>query len=379
MIQRLYSILRGEDCERVHLSETGRRNVAHRVALAGYYADRALLLWSCVWLAIRWFRYTSVSQRPEVLYDPLTWLGALVFPTPPSEPVWYALFVLCFVSIVLCLWRPQLIPARVALAACALLLMTPEFAHGHIEHINHLFLVAHTLAIFLPLGRPAHEREAILQAEATEWYLAALLFPYMMAGVWKWVDMTIRQVVKPGMTWLHPDALAIVSTNSHRQLDLPLDFSAALVDVGPLAVVGYVTLASIFLASSIAAFRRPLLFIILPVIVTFHVVNFFTLNVLFLTTCIVAAVLFTPYELLLPGLRRQGTPVARVAFEGAGATARYERRYADGEIDIFLGFYAYRERLRDRSPLVAAPLYYPGLGWVATRLLALKNHATITE
>lgn len=377
MIQQLSSALAGDDSERVHRSNTGQHNAALRVALAGYYADRALLLWSFVWITTRWYRHTIVAQRPEILYDPLTWLGALAFPTPPSEPVWYALFAICLLSIVLCLWRPRFILARIVLALSALLLMTPEFAHGHIEHINHLFLVAHTLAIFLPIDRPGNAREASFQASATKWYLAALLFPYTMAGVWKWVDMTIRRFIKPGMTWLHPDALAIVSTNSHRQLDLPLDLPAALTGIGFFAVFGYVSLASIFIASSAAAFRRPLLLLILPVIVTFHLVNFFTLNVRFISTCFVATILFTPYELLIPRFRREGVPVADTTFEGSGDNARYERIYSNGATDTFRGFYAYRERLRDRSPLWAAPLYYPGLGWAVTRLLMLQNKKSL--
>lgn len=340
---------------------------------AGYYADRALLIWCFVWLATRWARRDLLLQRPDALYEPLTWVGALAFPDPPNSFIWYALFSACASSALICLWRPRLTAARISLALSAVLLMTPEFAYGHIEHINHLFLLALTLGVFLPVGQPSSAREATLQARSFAWYQAGLLFIYTLAGLWKWVDLTIRPLFKPGMTWLHPDALTITSVHSYRLIDLPLTVPAALADFGPLFAVGYVGLAIIFAASSFAAFRRPLLFITLPTILLFHLTNVVTLYVTFISTCFVALVLFTPYEWVLPGIRRRLVPVAAQTFSGAGASARYERRYANGDVDTFLGFYAYREQLCDRSVVLAAPLYYPGLGWAATRLLALKT------
>lgn len=369
MTRRSSSLLLGEAPGRVLWSPTGARDVAAGAVWAGYVADRALLGWTFVWLGIRWARRGLFMERPEALYDPLTWLGGLVFPAPPSSLVWYALFLLCAACAALCLWRPQLLPARIGLAAAALLLMVPEFAYGHVEHVNHLFLLGHTLAVFLPVGRPVAGEDVILQARAFRWYLAGLLFPYTMAGLWKWVDMLVRPLFVSGMTWLHAEALPVTSAYSYLQLDLPLDIPMALADYGYLYAIGYVLLSFVFSASSLAAFRRPLLFITLPAILLFHLTNVFTLRVLFISTCAVALVLFTPYEWVIPGLRRRRAPVAARAFSGAGAQARYERRYENGDEDVFLGFYAYRERLGDRSTLLAAPLYYPGVAWLSERIL----------
>lgn len=312
-------------------------------------------------------------QRPEALYDPLTWLGELVFPTPPSDAAWMALAAVCAVSIALCLWWPRLVAARVALALSVLLLLTPELAYGHIGHVNHLFLLAHTLAIFLPTAHPGRSSEAHLQARSVAWYQAALLFPYTMAGMWKWLDMTVIRLLKPVMTWLHPDALVITSVHSYRNYDLPLTVPNFLADFGFLYAVGYVMLAYVFVSASLAAFRRPLLPLVLVAIILFHLTNVGTLYVHFVTTCIVALILFFPYERVLPAVRRAVEPPVLTSFEGQGGGALYTRSYANGDRDHFDGFYAYRERLTDRVWPLAAPLHLPGVAWL-TELLLRKRH-----
>ncbi|MEM1041287.1 MAG: hypothetical protein AAGI91_01540 [Bacteroidota bacterium] len=373
MTPRLFSILRGDAPRHVALSETGRANRAFGAALAGFYADRALLLWSVVWLGIRWARWQDLAARPAVLYEPETWLAALVFPAPPSAAAWYAAFAVCALAIAACWRRPRLVAARLVLATSVLLLMSTEFTFGKIEHTNHLFLLAHTFALFLPVGRPETVAEASLQAWTDAWYRAALLFPYMIAGLWKWVDMTVRQVLKPGLTWLHPDALPISTLYTYRIYDLPLDAPAALAPFGPVYVIGYVGIALVFAAASVAAFRRPLLPLVLLTIIAFHLTNVLTLYVHFVTTCAVALVLFFPYERVVPAIRRSLTTPTATVFDGAGAAARYRRHYANGDVDCFEGFYAYRERLADRAWLRAVPLYYPGLAALATWVLQRRQ------
>lgn len=369
MIPRPYSTLGDLPRMGVSLSETGRSNDALQASLAGHWAYRLLLVWSFVWLGTRWFRRQALAQRPDELYDPLTWLGSLAFPTFPSDAVWYTIAALCALAITLCLWRPGLLLARIGLAASALLLMAPELAFGHIEHVNHLFLLAHTLALFLPSSRPTNGAEAQLQQQTFAWYNAALLFPYTLAGLWKGLDLTVVRILKPTMTWLHPDALLITSVHSYRHFDLPLDVPTALAPFGPFYAVGYLTLAYVFSSASLSAFRRPLLPLVLLTIIAFHLTNVMTLYVHFVTTCAVAFILFAPYERWLPTIRANLAPVASESLMGRGRDAVYVRTYANGDQDRFDGFFAYRAQFRDRHPFLAAPFYLPGLGWLIQQTL----------
>lgn len=364
------------------MSKTGRINTARRTAWSGYYADRALLGFSFAWIVGRWAKRQLIIERPEVLYEPLTWLGALAFPEPISDAAWLSLAALMTASIGLCLWRPRLIAARVGVAICALLLISTELAYGKMEHVNHLFLLAHVYAIFLPMGRPGQPYSAesesdegvAIQAEATRWYQAGLLLIYTMAGLWKFFDMTLRSLLKPEMTWLHPEAMPALTALSYRAHDFALSIPEALWTIRWIFPAGYVVLAFLLATAVLAPFRRPLLLLILPTVVLFHIMNVLTVYALFLSTIIVAVLLFTPYDLLVPAIRRHLTPVTNTTFEGVGADARYERHYANGDVDVFKGFYAYRTRLEDRNWLRAAPLYYPGVALLATRILERRTY-----
>jgi hypothetical protein len=137
--------------------------------------------------------------------------------------------------------------------------------------------------------------------------------------------------------------------------------------------IGYVALTFIFCVSFLAAFRRPLLLIVIPVIVVFHFLNAVTLYALFLSTMVVATVILVPYEYLLPAIKCRLVPVKSSWIEGAAGDAKYQRRYENGDVDSFLGFFAYREWLRDRAILLAAPLYYPGVAWAGSRLIEIRR------
>ncbi len=365
--------LRSSDPDRVRLSATGRDNAARRTVWSGTYADRAFLVLSLGWLVGHWNKHLAIARRPEELYEPLTWLGALAFPEPVSSTVWLGIAAVMAAGVGVCLWRPRLVVARAVVAACALLIMATEFGHAKIEHVNHLFLLGHLYALFVPLGRPGDREQVALEAETVRWYQGGLLFVYTMAGLWKFVDMTIRAVLKPGMTWLDPAAVPGMAALSYRGLDLSLAVPEALWAVRWALPVGYVVLAFVLASAATAAFRRPLLLLVVPTVVLFHLMNALTGLAHFFSTALVAAVLLTPYDLVFPAIRRRLTPVERAPFTGNGASARYERVYTDGQADTFSGFYAYRARLEDRSWLWAAPLYYPGIALLATWMLERRT------
>ena len=371
MTRRPFSALTGESFAAVEWSQTGRKNHAYRRSVAAYYADRALLLFTFIWLFIRVDNYATISSRPDVLYQPTTWLAHLILPNPMPEAMFYGLVALGALCVLVCLFKAQLILARAALALILVFAILPEFGYGKVDHINHLFLLAHVYAIFLPIEFPQTLDKAVLQVQAINWYQLGLLSTYTMVGLWKIAEMTIRDVIKPGMTWLHPDALVVTSITAMRNYDLPLTIPAYLETVKWLVPIGYVLIALIFSVSFLATYRRPLMLIILPSILVFHLLNM-THYVLFISTCFVASIMFFPYDLFL-GDRSPVAPIRAVHFEGRRDQARYERQYANGDRDTFRGFYAYREWLKDVSIWLAAPLYYPGVAWSVSRILSIAR------
>ena len=352
------------------LSRTGRLNAAAAGVWAGLFADRALLLLTVPWIVLRaYIRETRLLERPAGLYEPGTWLSALLQSEMPGAVAWYGVAAVMVACVWVC-WRfPQVVLARLVLAFGARYLIAPEFAYGKVDHMNHVFLLGHVLALFLPVGTPnlqaalrdrgAAEATLRAQARAFDWYRAGLLFPYTLAGFWKVLDLTVRAVLKPGMTFLHPDALLITSATTYRSHDLPLEVPRSLATFNEVFGPGYIALAVVFLAASTAGFRRPLLGLMLPVILLFHLSNILTLYVIFATTCVVVIALLFPYDRAIPAVRRSLVPVEIATFTGRGWHARYVRHYANGDADEFDGFRAYRARWTDASWWLGGPLHHP--------------------
>lgn len=369
MTRRLWSALTGEHDDFISRSSTGRANESMRAAWSSHYADRGLLLLTLGWLGLRIENWIAISQRPDAIYEPKMWLGSLVFPTLPNSAIWYTLAAAVLVCVLISLARPRLLAPRIVLTLGVLLLIAPEFGFGHMQHVNHLFLIGHLYSTFRPLGRPKSLEEAELRARGYSWFLLGLLAVYTASGLWKIVDMTIRDVLKPGVTWLEPEAMLATSIAAMRSVDLTMTVPRFVESVAWIFPIGYVLLTIVFAASFLGAFRRPLLLIIVPVIAIFHLLNAITLYALFISTIVVAFVLMMPYDYVLPTIERKLSPVRSTDFTGRGHDARYIRTFENGDTDVFMGFFAYRERLHDRSALLAAPLYYPGIAWAGIRLL----------
>lgn len=366
------------------LSRTGTLNAAAAGVWAGYFADRALLLLTIPWVLLRaYVREAMLLERPPELYEPGTWLSAILQPEMPGTVVWYSVAAVTTVCVVVCWRSPQATVARVALALGVLYLIAPEFGYGKVDHMNHVFLLGHVLAVLLPVAKPdlqtalreggEAESSLLAHARAFNWYRAGLLFPYTLAGFWKGVDLTARAVLKPGMTFLHRDAILITSTTTYRSHDLPLDVPRALAVFNEAFVPGYLALAVIFVVAVVAGFRRPLLGLIVPVIVLFHLSNVVTLYVIFVTTCAVVMALLLPYDRVLPTVKKALVPTQAVTFSGRGVDARYVRRYSNGDADEFAGFEAYRARWTDASWLLGGSLHHPVAAWVGRRLVARRK------
>lgn len=368
LTRRLLLVLRGDHERYVRRSATGGANRDLRAAYAAHYADRGLLVVTLAWLDLRLNNWLAISARPVELYEPLVWLGKLIYPEVPSMAVWMSVFAVAAIATLVCLVKPRLWPARWVLAIALLLVIMPEFGYGHVQHVNHLFLLAHVYTIFRPTGSPRDAEEAASRAQGYRWFLLGLLAIYTVSGFWKVVDMTIRDVIKPGVTWLDPEGMLATSIAQMRAVDLPMTVPEYIESVAWAFPIGYVILTFLFCASFLGAFRRPLLVILIPTIALFHVLNAVALYALFLSTIIVAIVVLLPYDYFAPAIKKALVPVRLSRFEGGGLDALYSRTYENDDVDEFEGFYAYRELLRDRSVLVAAPLYYPGVAWACSQL-----------
>lgn len=366
---RLWQFLRGEPEPYVQRGETGRLNEDLRAAWSSYVADRGLLIVTLVWLLLQFQEWQRIALRPDALYQARFWLADLMFPTPPSSIVFYLLLIAAGGFVLGAFMRPESFPIRIATTISILLVSVPEHGYGHVEHTAHLLLLAHLYSTFRPIERPGITSNVETLSRGYSWFLLGLLAVYTASGLWKVVDITIRDVIKPGVTWLEPEAMLATSIAAMRNVDLSFEVPQIVASVAWAFPIGYILLTLIFVASFVAAFRRPLLLIVVPTVVSFHLLNAIVMYVLFIYTIVMVVATLTPYDFAFPWIRRRLVGVTSTRFYGKGHAAMFEIRYRNGDADYFQSFYAYRENLRQSSALFAAPLYYPGLGLMATWIL----------
>jgi hypothetical protein len=111
------------------------------------------------------------------------------------------------------------------------------------------------------------------------------------------------------MTWLSPDAMLASAIAAMRNVDLPMTLPSYVEAFAWALPIRYVFLTLILSASFLAAFRKPFLLIVVPVIVVFHFLNAVTLYALFLSTMVVASVVLLPYDYLLPTIKSKLVPL----------------------------------------------------------------------
>ncbi|MEM6645228.1 MAG: hypothetical protein AAF730_03150 [Bacteroidota bacterium] len=379
MWQRLSALLSGDHARYLSRSTTGKRQAAYRLAWANIAADRALLVWTVIWLMIRVYVRLIHEQRAPSLYEPMTWMGHLFAPTFPADVMWWSVWAVGLLATVFCLRQPSQLLPRLLLLFSVLFLLAMEFGYGEMRHPNHLFLLAHLYGAVRPIARPStlldDEQALMNHAEGFRWYQASLLFTYTLSGCWKWFDMTVRQWLRPGPTWLEPESVPLTALTGLRKLDEPLTLVPYLQDVQWIFPIAYVLLAITFTPTVFAAFRRPMLLVLFPAILVFHLVNHFVIQISFFPAMAVVLVVFFPYDRIAP-LPSAWATIAQRRFEGSGLAACYTQTYTDGTANTFFGFAAYRQRMYDRYPLLAAPLYYPGVASLVTLWLSVVSPRT---
>jgi hypothetical protein len=261
----------------------------------------------------------------------------------PGPALWYTLaaVLLCCVGIA---WaRPSLWPVRAALAGCTLLLIAPEYAFGKVEHVDHLFLLAHVWSPFVPWALPHPEDPALgARASAARAYQAGLLSVYTLAGTWKVFDLTVRNAIKGGRTWLDSDAAFFTVLLFAARAGRDVELWAYLRPLFAFAPLAYLLLALVLVPAALTPWRRPYLAVLVPVVTAFHVVNGVLGLAYFYFTALTFLLLFTPYDRVM-------------------GRKRHPRSSPDARPPATDGFGAYRARVERRSWWRAALLYHPAV------------------
>lgn len=261
-----------------------------------FFSDLFLRIFTFLWIGYVIFAYNENLHRPESLFEPINWLQKILMPQLPSQGVFYLVVLtaagLCFLTL-----KSKKVIFRALLFLVLLWLNCIKWNYNFFSHVGHLFLFAHFFTIFITPEKRLNSKD---NAMAIRWALAGVLSTYTMAGIWKFVSLFYKTLIKPTpnqATWLSEDAVelnAIVSARLWDQSTNAEQFTMYNIDY--IWVAGTIFIFFIQLISVLGGFNKKLSYFIVFFLVLFHIYNSLFINTSFYVSVIVLIILFFPYH-----------------------------------------------------------------------------------
>lgn len=334
-----------------------------------YYAEKLLRVLIYVWLVYQLYLYSRLMERPEELFFPMNFFGKVFMPDFPTLVIFGLVVLVSALTNTFCLFRNGNIPAKAILAFTILYINTLNWNYGFFSHVGHLFVLVNLFMVFVKVPQPNKESVRNPEiAESVKWAFIGFMGTYSMAGIWKVVGLGVRATITPeGISWLNNDAALYNAVAGFKSWDLSLD--SVFIDVFTIPYIWpilFLGMLNLQLFSFLAAVRLPLFFWVGSGTIIFHIFNMVFMKIIFFLTPFLILILFFPYHLVFRNkFENLKFMVRETNFSGRYLYAVYTRKYEKG-IDVFSGFYAYRECMLDRGKWLAGLLFLPGLSLLIT-------------
>lgn len=260
-----------------------------------YYLIRMYLLF---WLFILFQSYQSALKSPEFLYDPivLTFLKS----APISIFSFGFIAVFCGTLAVVSMFK-QSIWLNIALFLVVAIVNLFVYSTYKISHTNHLLVLSLFFSIFL-----LPKNLKLSDYKNVQFFYLGLLLTYSIAGFWKLVAIFLDIVKnKSQVSWAEFGAAKINTYANFYVIDRPIpDWMVQFYQHETFWL--WITILAVFLQffSFLGAFNRKYLNITMLFLISMHVYNYYFVLADFRLTTIVVLVLFFPYHLLYPWLKK---------------------------------------------------------------------------
>ena len=204
-----------------------------------------------------------------------------------------------------------------------------------------------------------------MQSRSRSVLFFGLLFTYFLAGFWKIYPTVLyhpwNQYYGDGLiTWISPDALWLESLSNLLSRDLDTNPAAFLYQWRyGLNVLVILTILTQFV-SPIAAFRRFLLWWIIPTLLIFHLLSGLFFGIHFGNQWLLL-ILFFPYQSFFDKATVRSLTLSTTQFTGKKQKAIYTKCYVPHGEARYRSIYAYRQYWLDRKKSYSILLYIPGV------------------
>ena len=347
---------------------SSRLAVARSITSTQFYGDFFMRFLVFGWLIFQTYTYYLMSDRPSVLFSPINWFDHLFMPVFPHWMIWYLVIIFTvFVNFRL-LQNGERKWERIFLGIVLLWINGIRWKYEFFSHVGHLLVLYHLLGIFIPRKKQVNDQELIPYAKAIQWLFAGILVTYTWSGLWKVIGIVYKSIFKPDqINWLHPLAMKLNAIVGYRDWDDQMGDLITYYDFSLFWQITFLLMLGLQLFSILGAIRVQLLPYIMLGNISFHLVNAWLIRIEFYLAPMILLVAFFPYFFFTKNENNYTL--------SQDSNRLYIKNYPNGEQSIYSGYYAFRQRLYDKRPLIGGVFYFPGISFLAKPFFK-KNNTT---
>ena len=314
--------------------------------------------------------FLELTGRPLELFVKENFIFEILCPAFPSSYIFYSPIIISLILSAVLIIRPDLYLLRLVLALLLIWINIPQWSYGKISHVSNILLLYHLFSMFIPFNQKVNTENARPINKIFTFVYAGIFFTYALSGIWKALGITYKVIFKPDeIHWLHPHASLYNTVVSFRNYDFTLGGYESILRLYPLWITGFIFILYIQLTCIFAAYRKPLLPWMGFFLILFHLINTISFLIVFYLAPLVIIALFFSYHLVT---KPESVTISEKYFSGKKLNAIYQRKYINGEEDIYYGYLAYRERKHDTDGFLSGLYYMPGLKSIFTFLWTIE-------
>ncbi len=254
---------------------------------------RIFYAFTIIWLGQKFMHLHKIFARDEDLLKPLHWFAQIIFSAHLPLLFYQSVTVLAGFACFYALLKDQNnIYLQIFLVLVLMVLNTLKLSLGYIDHVDHLFLLAHFLLISY--------KRATLNSLFVKYFQSGLLITYTLAGFYKILGLLYKSIFTSEITWLHPKALYYQTYLFHDDVNKTMPhWMDVFLNLGYLPVL--LMLMAVFL-QTIAVFIVPqykLLKYYLVWLLVFHGFNFVFFEINFIYAGITAFCFLFPFSVFI--------------------------------------------------------------------------------
>lgn len=255
--------------------------------------SRLFYILTIVWIVQKSLYLEAIFHRKYAFSKPLHWFGHILLPLNLPETCYQALAVL---GIGLCIYplirQKNNIVLQLSLLLILMIFNTLKLSLGYLEHVDHLFLLAH----FFLIGYHSSQLNTLY----VKYFQVGLLFTYSLSGFLKLIAMVYKFSLGTGTTWLHTKAMYYQTYIFHEAMHKSIPtWMKHFLTMGALPMLLIITGLLLETLAVFFVFRYRLLRYYLLWLLAFHTLNYVFFGINFIYAGLTLICFLFPYSVFV--------------------------------------------------------------------------------